>query len=56
MLENIYATLEEYLAKERPEASQAARDVAERLEALEEQIGLIWDAVERLERHSGLSD
>lgn len=55
-LDRIYQTLNEFLAKDRPEASQAAKTVAEKIEQLEEQIGMIWDAVERIEDHLGLND
>lgn len=55
-LQRIYETLNEFLAKDRPEASQAAKTVAEKIEQLEEQIGMIWEAVERIEGHVGLSD
>ena len=54
-LNQIAKAMDEFLQNERPEGSQAAQDVAQRVLAMEEQIGLIWEAVEKLEKHTGLA-
>lgn len=54
-LNQISLAMEEFLAKERPEASEAALTVGQRVMDLEDQVGKIWEAVEKLEKRTGLS-
>ena len=54
-LNEIAKAMDEFLQNSRPEGSEAAQTVAQRVLDLEDQVDQIWEAVEKLEKHTGLN-
>lgn len=54
-LNQIAKAMDEFLQKERLEASEAALTVGQRVIDLEDQVDQLWESVGKLEKHTGLT-
>ena len=54
-LNQIAKAMDEFLQKARPDASEAAQTIGQRVIDLEDQVDQLWKAVGKLEKHTGLT-